>query len=267
MRGKRITDFKRDLLEFRLYNYHFFLHLRLLQERLSFRTKSKLGLPLSLSRRQRSSNHLRGLLLLPIPRLEYFAHPDLHLLFKLNFLPPFFPCQRPPPPPTVFLQQILPRRRSYSPPAKYLIPEWIPANNYRPASSPPLEPPSIPMPLSSSYTTSLPRLPPIPINPAKRHKKSKDDRGMYKLQLQYSLNPLSGGLSRSSKCVLTSDWKIAQAEIRHIRALERIEAKKMDGRWSLRQPKKLRGPPVPKAHWDYLLEEMVRDRFSIILLY
>jgi len=57
--------------------------------------------------------------------------------------------------------------------------------------------------------------------------------------------------------VLTADWRVAQQEMRHVRAMERIEAKKNDGRWSLRQPKKLRGPAVPKAHWDFLLDEMV----------
>lgn len=45
-------------------------------------------------------------------------------------------------------------------------------------------------------------------------------------------------------------------EMRHVRAMERIEAKKAENRWSLRQPKKARGPGVPKSHWDYMLEEM-----------
>jgi chromatin modification-related protein VID21 len=55
---------------------------------------------------------------------------------------------------------------------------------------------------------------------------------------------------------MSSDWKIAMAELRHIRTMERIEQKMANGRWSLRQPKKLRAPPVRKGHWDHLLEEM-----------
>jgi chromatin modification-related protein VID21 len=71
------------------------------------------------------------------------------------------------------------------------------------------------------------------------------------------VNPLSDNLSKSAKCVLTADWRIATQELRHMRAMERIEAKKSEGRWSLRQPKKGRGVPVVKSHWDYMLEEMV----------
>lgn len=114
------------------------------------------------------------------------------------------------------------------------------------------------MPLETEYVSVLPALPPIPQAKRKRHSsKSEDKTDSFRLQVSYSLNPVSGVLAKSSKCVLTADWRVAQQEMRHVRAMERIEAKKNDGRWSLRQPKKLRGPAVPKAHWDFLLDEMV----------
>lgn len=165
---------------------------------------------------------------------------------------------------TASLNEIQPMKRSYTPPNSYSVPDWIPIDNYRPATAPISPAAKIPpMPLTSGYTLTLPRLPPEPPHPAKRHRRSskadeRDRASLYRLQVQYGLNPLSDALARSTKVVLTQDWKIAQAELRHIRAMERIEAKKNDGRWSLRQPKKLRGPPIPKGHWDYLLEEMVR---------
>ena len=106
--------------------------------------------------------------------------------------------------------------------------------------------------LKQSTSRSSPRLPPLP-----RKHVSKGRTDLYKLHIAYGLNPISGALSKSSKCVLSSDWRLAQQELRHIRAMERIEAKKNEGRWSLRQPKKLKGPMIPKAHWDYLLDEMV----------
>ena len=42
-----------------------------------------------------------------------------------------------------------------------------------------------------------------------------------------------------------------------MRALERIEKLKQEGRWSFRQPKKQKGPVLAKSHWDWLLDEMV----------
>jgi hypothetical protein len=39
--------------------------------------------------------------------------------------------------------------------------------------------------------------------------------------------------------------------------MQRIEQLKLDGAWSFRQPKKQRGPVLPKTHWDYLMDEMV----------
>lgn len=163
------------------------------------------------------------------------------------------------PPESMNTSQLLPPlRRSYSPVLRAEAPEWIPLDNYRPAASPPHTPPSIPMPLTSAYTANLPPLPPVPASqPKARHKKKDDKVGITKLYTQFAVNPLSDAMGNSTKCVLTSDWRIAMQELRHIRAMERIEAKKAEARWSLRQPKKAKGVPVPKAHWDYLLEEMV----------
>ncbi len=48
------------------------------------------------------------------------------------------------------------------------------------------------------------------------------------------------------------------AELRLIRAVDRIESLKDAGRWSFRQPKKQRGVGgLVKTHWDYLLDEVV----------
>lgn len=172
-----------------------------------------------------------------------------------------------PDPPTTAMANILPRQRGFSPPPAYSVPEWIPNDTYNPAmepGTPPLSKTSF-FPFETDYTATLPHLPPFPPGhqSAKRRKTSKDDKrkDMVQLRYEYALNPLSGALSKSTKCLSTEDWKVAMAEIRHIRAMERIDQKKEGGRWSLRQPKKLRGPPIPKAHWDYLLEEMVRLGF------
>ena len=49
------------------------------------------------------------------------------------------------------------------------------------------------------------------------------------------------------------------SELRLIRALDRIEGLKREGRWSFRQPKKQRGVGgLTKTHSDYLMDEMVR---------
>jgi len=168
----------------------------------------------------------------------------------------------PPPEPTASLGDILPRQRpfsGFSPPTIAPVADWIPSDTYNPASQP--GSPRILMPLESDYATSLPQLPAIPNRPADKRRKgnrAEDKRkDLAVLAIEYQINPLSGGLAKSTKCLTTEDWKIAAAEMRHVRAMERIDAKKDAGRWSLRQPRKLRGPAVPKAHWDYLLEEMV----------
>jgi chromatin modification-related protein VID21 len=137
------------------------------------------------------------------------------------------------------------------------IPEWIPQDNYNPAETSTVSVSKTLIPLETPYISTLPRLPAAPSNGNKRRKKnSKDDnKDLHHLQVEYQLNPLSGSLAKSTKCVLTADWRVAQSELRHIRAMERIQEKEKNGRWSLRQPKKLRHPPIPKSHWDYLLEE------------
>ena len=177
------------------------------------------------------------------------------------------PSRVTPPPTTVSLSDVQPTRRAFSiasPKPKQPVPEWVPQDNYNVAAEYPGSPPKISMPLETDYTLTLPRLPPIPAHASqkRRRKLSKSDpserrKDLGYLQIEYKLNPVSGALSKSTKCVLTTDWKIAAAEIRHVRAMERVDSKKNSGRWSLRQPKKLRHPPVPKAHWDYLLDEMV----------
>lgn len=59
--------------------------------------------------------------------------------------------------------------------------------------------------------------------------------------------------------------QVALHELRLMRALERIEKLKQEGRWSFRQPKKQKGPVVAKSHWDWLLDEMVCVFFSTSL--
>jgi len=173
------------------------------------------------------------------------------------------PSRLPSPPPAthVAMSDILPQSRSrrvFSPSLPPTISDWIPVDNYNPATEAPSTPPHILMPLETEYSASLPPIPSIPRR--RKRKGSKGDDGpndSYKLQAMYTINPISGSLATSSKCVMTSDWKVAMAEIRHMRTMERIEQKMENGRWSLRQPKKLKAPPVRKAHWDHLLEEMV----------
>ena len=171
------------------------------------------------------------------------------------------PSRLPTPPMTsyVSLSDVQPRsRRVFSPSLPPTVTDWLPVDNYNPATEAPSTPPHILMPLESEYSSNLPHLPTIPRR--RKRKGSKGDDGPndpYKLQAIYSANPISNSLATSSKCVLTSDWKIALAELRHLRTMERIEQKMENGRWSLRQPKKMKGPPIRKAHWDHLLEEMV----------
>lgn len=171
------------------------------------------------------------------------------------------PSPKPAPQATVSLNDILPRRTPGALDGSLDVPPWEPVDNYNPAEEPqPNQTLKVLMPLENDYASQIPRLPAFPPGVHRHRKGSKGDSGRvdsFKLSLMYNLNPLSNGVSRSPKCVLTSDWRVAQAELRLIRTMERIEAKKASGRWSLRQPKKHRGPPVPKSHWDWLLDEMV----------
>jgi chromatin modification-related protein VID21 len=51
------------------------------------------------------------------------------------------------------------------------------------------------------------------------------------------------------------------SEVRLLRAHDRIEGLKREGRWSFRQPKKQRGVGgLNKTHSDYLIDEMVSLR-------
>jgi chromatin modification-related protein VID21 len=51
--------------------------------------------------------------------------------------------------------------------------------------------------------------------------------------------------------------QVAFFEVKFMRVMQRINQLKAEGLWSYRQPKKQKGPSLPKSHWDYLLDEMV----------
>ncbi|PLW45413.1 hypothetical protein PCANC_11899 [Puccinia coronata f. sp. avenae] len=54
----------------------------------------------------------------------------------------------------------------------------------------------------------------------------------------------------------TADWKTMIDELQMTRALEVLERLKAEKAWAYSQIKKPRIPPVQKAHWDHLLDEM-----------
>ncbi|KAH7334166.1 hypothetical protein B0J17DRAFT_675602 [Rhizoctonia solani] len=70
------------------------------------------------------------------------------------------------------------------------------------------------------------------------------------------INPAHVFARRPTKCVTTHEWRVLRHELEYTRAMQRIEQLKQDGAWSFRQPKKQRGPALPKTHWDYLMDEM-----------
>ncbi len=80
---------------------------------------------------------------------------------------------------------------------------------------------------------------------------------LYRLNASFTVNPVHRMLQRANKCVTSREWATAWAELKFLRAMERVETLKEENRWSFRQGKKFRGPVVPKSHWDYLLDEMV----------
>ncbi|KAG6850605.1 hypothetical protein H0H93_011273 [Arthromyces matolae] len=81
--------------------------------------------------------------------------------------------------------------------------------------------------------------------------------GLNKWAATVSANPVWKKVARAPKCLTTSEWTIAMSELRLVRALDRIETLKREGRWSFRQPKKQRNiGGVPKTHWDYVMDEM-----------
>ena len=67
---------------------------------------------------------------------------------------------------------------------------------------------------------------------------------------------------RVANSLQTREWDVGIDEARSVRAFERIEQLKNDKQWSFRQPKKQRTGVVPKAHWDHVLDEMVRPSSS-----
>jgi chromatin modification-related protein VID21 len=81
---------------------------------------------------------------------------------------------------------------------------------------------------------------------------------LFKWQATVNANPLSALVKGAKKCLGTADWETAFNELRFNRAMQRVEQLKAQGRWSFRQPKKQKGPPMAKSHWDWMLEEMVR---------
>lgn len=70
---------------------------------------------------------------------------------------------------------------------------------------------------------------------------------------------------RVHNALTTQEWEAGVDEMRAVRAFERIEQLKQEKKWSFRQPKKQRVGVVPKAHWDHVLDEMVRPLFSSFL--
>jgi hypothetical protein len=57
------------------------------------------------------------------------------------------------------------------------------------------------------------------------------------------------------------------SELRLIRALDRIDNLKAQGKWSFRQPKKHRGVgSLTKTHLDYLMDEMVSLKFIYTMI-
>lgn len=84
---------------------------------------------------------------------------------------------------------------------------------------------------------------------------------LYKLHVRAQLMSAKfflGPGKRVHNVLSTSQWETGIDEMRAIRAFERIEELKADKKWSFRQPKKQRTGNVPKAHWDHVLDEMVR---------
>ncbi|KAG9074936.1 chromatin modification- protein VID21, partial [Ceratobasidium sp. UAMH 11750] len=75
-------------------------------------------------------------------------------------------------------------------------------------------------------------------------------------QAVLQINPAHAFARRPTKCVTTHEWRVLRHELEYTRAMQRIEQLKLDGAWSFRQPKKQRGPVMPKTHWDYLMDEM-----------
>ncbi|KAJ1851767.1 chromatin modification- protein VID21, partial [Coemansia sp. RSA 486] len=80
---------------------------------------------------------------------------------------------------------------------------------------------------------------------------------MHNWLLHMQEQPLYEIIRDSSKLVSTKDWDCVREELIHMRVMERIEELKEKGKWSFWQPQKHRAPPRGKAHWDYVLDEVV----------
>ncbi|KAJ1816977.1 chromatin modification- protein VID21, partial [Coemansia sp. RSA 2598] len=80
---------------------------------------------------------------------------------------------------------------------------------------------------------------------------------MHSWLLHMQEQPLHEVVRGSSKLVSTNDWDCVREELIHMRVMERIDELKEKGKWSFWQPQKHRAPPRGKAHWDYLLDEVV----------
>lgn len=76
--------------------------------------------------------------------------------------------------------------------------------------------------------------------------------------------------SLSFGCLLNTFYlaQVAVSELRLLRTLERVESLENVAKWSYRQPKKQRNlGGMTKTHWDYLLDEIVRNLIPLALLY
>lgn len=71
---------------------------------------------------------------------------------------------------------------------------------------------------------------------------------------------------RVHNVLMSQDWETAFEEARSLRVFERIEQLKQEHKWSFRQVRKQKTGVVPKAHWDFVLDEMVRCRSPALFL-
>ncbi|KAF5391851.1 hypothetical protein D9757_001818 [Collybiopsis confluens] len=94
----------------------------------------------------------------------------------------------------------------------------------------------------------------------RKDKEGKDDSipwGINRWNATIRTNPVYKRVAKSTKCLSTREWDVAMTELQVIRAVDRIELLKSNGRWSFRQPKKQRASGgITKTHWDYLMDEM-----------
>ncbi|KZS95209.1 hypothetical protein SISNIDRAFT_548582 [Sistotremastrum niveocremeum HHB9708] len=171
--------------------------------------------------------------------LDRYRLPSTLESFQLNDVPPILP----PPPP-------------HPPERQYVLP------NNAPENVPPPSPP--PPPLPYDVPEALPAFMNRKSNPSKANRKRKDPipRDTFvpmeaaRWAAVIRANPVHTHVRKATKCLTTNEWNIAIRELRLLRAIEAIDRLKADGRWSFRQPKKQKGPILPKTHQDYLLDEM-----------